>query len=329
MAQSRHGERVDIVIGNVVAAVEKRAHLGGGDDCLCGTGAGTVAQILLCRLDAEIVIGIGGRHEQHCVVHDVIGYGNILSNAAHGQKLLARAGGLSRLRHGLLGHVYDSFQLVNGGERNNQLEHKAVHLRLGQRVGTVLLNGVLGCQHEEGLIQLMAFTHNGNGMLLHRLEKCRLGFRRCTVNFVRQNDITENRTRLEGEGGVSVLVLDDNAGTRYVRRHQVGGELNTGKGQVKHATKRTHKTRFTKSGRTLKKHVTARDNRENGKLHYLVLTDDVLTDLSKNLFALFCKHCKTFFVDYFCHGMFLRFSFAIFKVFICENYLLNFCLISS
>ena len=31
-----------------------------------------------------------------------------------------------------------------------RVEHKAVHLRLRQRVGTVLLNGVLRRQHEEG-----------------------------------------------------------------------------------------------------------------------------------------------------------------------------------
>jgi hypothetical protein len=49
------------------------------------------------------------------------------------------------------GALEDGVQLFAAGERNVQLEEEAVELRLGQRIGALHLERVLGGEHEEGL----------------------------------------------------------------------------------------------------------------------------------------------------------------------------------
>ena len=107
--------------------------------------------------------------------------------------------------------------------RNDEFEHKTVHLRFGQRIGTVLLDRVLRRQNEEGFVQFSGNPHDGYGMFLHGLQERRLRFRRRTIDLVRKDDIAENRSRLETELRISVLILYNNIRPRYVRGHQIGG----------------------------------------------------------------------------------------------------------
>ena len=53
----------------------------------------------------------------------------------------------------------------------------------------------------------------------------------------------ENRTGLELEFGVAVVVLYDDVGTRNVRGHEVGRKLNTRKGKTEHASQGTYQSR--------------------------------------------------------------------------------------
>ena len=135
-------------------------------------------------------------------------------------------------------------------------------------------------------------------MLLHSLQQCRLRFGRCAVNLVRQHDIAEHGTGLELEAGVSVLILDDNVGTRDIGRHQVRGELNAGKRQIKYPPQTAHQSGLAHAGHALQQHVAARDHGNDGSLDDLVLPDNVPAYLRENVVAYAPELLNAFLVNH-------------------------------
>src|SRR5437899_1960500 len=67
------------------------------------------------------------------------------------------------------GRFDDGLLFVLGRIRHPQLEHEAVELRLGQRIGALLLDRILGGEHEKRRRQLMRLARRRHLMLLHRL----------------------------------------------------------------------------------------------------------------------------------------------------------------
>ena len=97
-----------------------------------------------------------------------------------------------------------------------------VELRLGQGIGALELDGVLGRDHHERPRQAVGVGVDGDLALLHRLEQRRLGLRRGAVDLVGEHDVGEHPAgpELELVGGA---VPDRHAGD--VGRQEVGGEL--------------------------------------------------------------------------------------------------------
>ena len=109
-----------------------------------------------------------------------------------------------------------------GGQRDGQLQQEAVELGLGERIGALVLDGVLGGGDQEGLGERAGGAVDGDLALLHRFEQGRLGLGRGAVDLVGEEEVGEDGAGLEGElGGAGVV--DEGAGD--VARHQVGGEL--------------------------------------------------------------------------------------------------------
>ena len=79
------------------------------------------------------------------------------------------------------------------------VEHEAVELRLGQRVGALLLDGILGGEHEEGRGQVVGLAADGHLPLLHGLQQRGLGLGRRAVDLVGQDDVGEHRPLHEAE----------------------------------------------------------------------------------------------------------------------------------
>jgi hypothetical protein len=152
----------------------------------------------------------------HVVAHlrvDVDG----VEEGAHLQELLRRGDGarcgLVRARR----HALDDAPLVvAAGVVDHDLQHEAVDLRLGQRIGALGLDRVLRRHHEERRGHRVRLLADRDLALLHHLEQRRLHLRGRAVDLVGEDEVVEHRTLLEDEAAV--------LGTVDVAAGQVGGQ---------------------------------------------------------------------------------------------------------
>ena len=101
-------------------------------------------------------------------------------------------------------------------------QQEPVELALGQGIGALVLDRVLGGDHQERVRQAVGHVVDRDLPLLHRLEQGRLGLRRGPVDLVAEHHVGEDPARPEGERpGVPVV----DARARHVGGQQVGREL--------------------------------------------------------------------------------------------------------
>ena len=82
---------------------------------------------------------------------------------------------------------------------DDNLQHKTVYLSFWKRIGTFLLNGILGSHYQERIRQYESLTANGDLFLLHGFQQSTLNLSRSTVNFICQHEIGKYRTLLHLE----------------------------------------------------------------------------------------------------------------------------------
>ena len=101
-----------------------------------------------------------------------------------------------------------------------QFQHEAVHLRFGQRISSFLLNRILRRQNQKRFFELESIFADGDLLFLHRFEQRALHLRRRAIDFVRQNQIGEDRPFARGEAaGLRIVNLRaDDVGGQHVRR---------------------------------------------------------------------------------------------------------------
>ena len=105
---------------------------------------------------------------------------------------------------------------------NDYLECEAVELRLRQRVGALVFDGVLGRKKGEVGGERMSGALDGHLALLHSLEESRLRLGGRAVDLIGQQQLGEDRPPAQVEG--RALHVED-VGAHDVGGHQVGGEL--------------------------------------------------------------------------------------------------------
>ena len=125
------------------------------------------------------------------------------------------------LEHGDLGRL--------DGVADRHPRHEAVALCLGEGVGALHLDRVLGGDDHEGLLEHVGRAVDGDLALLHGLEQRRLGLGGGAVDLVADHDVGEDAAGPELELA-GVLVEDRDAGD--VRGQQVGSELDPAHGAV-------------------------------------------------------------------------------------------------
>ena len=169
---------------------------------------------------------------------------------------LQRVGGL-----GIERHVEHRPKRLAGRVRHRELEHEAVQLRFGQRVGSFELDRVLRRQHAERARQAVGDAGMRHLLLLHGFEQGRLRARRGAIDLVDQDELGEDRAgskferrRAPGRGGVDFR-------TRDVGRHQVGRALHARPMQPQRRGERLGEMRLAEPGQPLDQHVAARRTR--------------------------------------------------------------------
>ena len=168
---------------------------------------------------------------------------------------------------------------------DHDVEHESIELGLRQRVRAFELDRVLRRKDVERFLELVGPALDGDPMLLHRLEKRRLGLGRRAVDFVRQDDVGEDWTRGEHHRASSrgrVLLHEIRAGD--VGRHQVGRELDARELQCEHTRDGVNQQRLRQS-RCADDQAVPPD--EQGGQHLgddLLLAHDDLAKLGQDLF---------------------------------------------
>ena len=173
---------------------------------------------------------------------------------------------------------------------HEHLEHEAVLLRFGQRIGSFLLDRVLRGQHEERIGQRMPHAADRHLPLLHRFEQRGLRFRRRAVDFVGQDHVGEQRPFEKAEfAAAGRAVLLDDFGAGDVGRHQVGRELDAAERQAQAAGQRADHQRLGQARHAFQQAMAAAEERDQQLFDHLVLADDDLGQLFEDFFAGFAQ----------------------------------------
>ena len=174
----------------------------------------------------------------------------------------------------------DGFLLALRRVADPELEHEAVELRLGEGIGALLLDGVLGGEDEERLGQRIGPPARGHLVLLHGLEQRRLGLGRSAVDLVGQHDVGEDGSLHEAEGPAprGGVVFED-VGAGDVAGHEVGSELDPAEREVERLGHRLHHERLGQPRHADQQRVPACQQGGEDPLDHFVLTDDAPGDL--------------------------------------------------
>ena len=164
------------------------------------------------------------------------------------------------------------------GVAHVDLQQEPVELRLGQRIGALLLDRVLRRQHVERPRQDAALPGDRDLLLLHRLQERRLGARARAVDLVGHQELAEDRAVDEAEGARSVGPGLQHLGAEDVGGHQVGGELHPVRDQAEHRAERLDQPGLGEARRADEQAVAAAQDRDQRLLDHLLLADDAPRD---------------------------------------------------
>ena len=164
---------------------------------------------------------------------------------------------------------------------DDQLEHEAVDLRFGQRIGSLLVDRVLRREDEKRLGQGVCVVADGDLALLHRLQKGALDFGWRAVDFVRENDICEYRPLLRAEIACLGIV---NHCSDDIRWQQVWGELDAVEGRVERLGEAGDRQGLCQPWQSFDKHVVVAEKRQNQLADQVVLADDDSADFELDFF---------------------------------------------
>ena len=151
-----------------------------------------------------------------------------------------------------------------------ELQQEAVHLGLGQGVGALLLDGVLGGQDQEGIGQREGLLADGDLPLLHGLQQRALHLGRGAVDLVGQDDAVEHRALLHRE--LARLAAVD-GGAHDVGGQQVRRELDALEAGLDGLGQGAHGQGLGQAGDALEQDVAVGHQAEEHALDHLALAD--------------------------------------------------------
>ena len=261
--------------------LQERAGFRAEDQELRGARAGAPAHPIVDESRRPGLARAGGGGQPHGVAHQVLGDRHLADELVEREHVLAGEERLDRFA-GRGGRLLDDRHLVVLGQViDDHVEHEAVELRLGQRIGAFHLDRVLRGQDEERLFQRIAAPAGRDLVLLHRLQQRGLRLGRRAVDLVGEDHVGEDRPLHEGElPAVGGLLEDLRAGD--VRRHQVGRELDAPKFEVEDLRDDLTSSVFASPGAPVIRQWPPANKRDEDLLDHLLLADDHLAQFREN-----------------------------------------------
>ena len=163
---------------------------------------------------------------------------------------------------------------------DRQPQHEPVELCLGQGVGALVFDRVLGRDDHERGPERVGLGVDRDLTLLHALEQGGLRLGGGTVDLVTQHDVGEDRARLELE--VALLLVED-VDARDIGRQQVGGELEPAEGAVDRSSDGLGEHRLADTRYVFDQQVSFGDQRHEGESDLRVLAAHDLLDVGLDL----------------------------------------------
>ena len=163
------------------------------------------------------------------------------------------------------------------------LHEEPVELSLGQRIGALLLDRVLGRQNMERCRQAMILTGHGDLAFLHRLQQRRLRARARPVDLVGHEQLGEDRAGDEAEALPAGAGVVQHLGAQDVGRHQVGRELHPFLGEAQHHAQGLGEAGLGQSRHADQQRVATRQERDQRVLDHAFLAEDDPADLLLDL----------------------------------------------
>ena len=150
-------------------------------------------------------------------------------------------------------------------------EHETVYLCFGERIGTLLFEGVLGGHHQEGFGEGVGCFPDGDLVFLHGFEQCRLHFGRRAVDFIGQHEIGEDGAEFDGEVFV-FLAVDECSGE--VGRQQVRRKLDTAEFGIDGIGQRIDGQRFCQPRDPFEEDMSVAEQTDKQRFDKVFLSDD-------------------------------------------------------
>ena len=115
------------------------------------------------------------------------------------------------------------FFLGDGGVADAELEEEAIELGFWEGVGAFVLDGVLGGEDGEGVVELAGDAIYGDLFFLHGCEQGGLGFGWCAVDLVSKHHVRKQRSAAKMK---AVVARIENWYAGNIRGQQVRCKLN-------------------------------------------------------------------------------------------------------
>lgn len=266
----------DILRHHISAAIEERVRAGGARKCEGCARRCTEGHQPVKRHFRRLRV-TRSHHDVDDVILDAVVHGNFVDHCARGGDVLGLHHGRDLGWRGCARHAIKNQPLLARRRiAHHELEHESVDLRLGQRIGSFLLDRILRCQYEERFRQRIGFAADGDLSLLHGFEQRRLHLRRRAIDLVGKNDVGEDRPLLHHEIAATWAV-DHRA--HQVGGQQVGRKLNALKGGVQSAGQTRNRGGLGQSRNAFDQNVSVGEKPKQQSVHKVVLADDDPMDL--------------------------------------------------
>src|SRR5882762_2792315 len=265
--ENGNGELFEVVGEAIVAAIEISAGLRGALEHERAARADTQSEVLTLARAVDDLESI--------VVEAGVDF-DVRDGVLHGQHIADIGDRVERIEW-IIAHALAKnflFRFVRG-IAHFDAHQKAVELRFRKWISTVMLDRILGGDHEKRPRQRQSFAVNRDLRFVHGFEKRGLRARRGAIDFVGEDHVCENRAGTKFKFARLGIV---DAHTENVAREQIRGELDALEAAVKGFCESLRESRFADAGNVFDQQMAAREQRHQSELDGVFLAVDGARD---------------------------------------------------